>query len=111
VRRALLGAASGALLSAGCCSINSEAATCPRSALRRSLAVTAEMPWPKQSRAVATDHALPSATGRALPHHAWRSSVAAAGETTAPSRVEQSVDVGGALRQLVHGGRPDSRRS
>jgi hypothetical protein len=44
VRRALLGAASGALLSAGCCSINSEAATCPRSALRRSLAVTAEMP-------------------------------------------------------------------
>jgi hypothetical protein len=33
--------------------------------------------------------------------HAWRSSVAVAGETTAPSRMEQSVDVGGALLLLV----------
>jgi hypothetical protein len=36
-----------------------------------------------------------------LPLHAWRSNVAAAGETTAPSRIEQSVDVDGALLQLV----------
>ncbi len=38
----------------------------------------------------------------ALLEDAWRSSVASAGETTAPSsRMEQSVDVGGALLQLV----------
>jgi hypothetical protein len=36
--------------------------------------------------------------------HAWRSSVVAAGETTVPSRMEQSVDVRGALLQLVHSG-------
>jgi len=36
--------------------------------------------------------------------YAWRSSVSAVGETTAPSRMEQSVDVGGALRQLVRFG-------
>jgi hypothetical protein len=30
------------------------------------------------------------------------SRVVAAGETTAPSRMEQSVNVGGALLQLVH---------
>jgi hypothetical protein len=35
-----------------------------------------------------------------LPYYAWRSSVAAAAGTTAPSRMEQPVDVGGALLQL-----------
>jgi hypothetical protein len=39
----------------------------------------------------------------ALLIHASTSSVAAAGETTAPSRMEQSVDVGRALLQLVQG--------
>ena len=36
---------------------------------------------------------------------------AAAGETTAPSRLEQSVDVGGALLQLVHLGSLVERHS
>jgi len=51
-------------------------------------------------RVATTPSTMPS-----LPVDAWRSNVAAAGETTAPSLMEQSVDVGGALLQLVQPGR------
>jgi hypothetical protein len=54
-----------------------------------------------QSRALVTDHSLPSATERALPHDAWRSSVPTTGDVAAPSQMEQSVDVRGGLSQLV----------
>ena len=41
-------------------------------------------------------------------YHAWRSSVAMAGDVAAPSRMEQSVDVGSALLQLVQRENPDT---